>query len=285
MGNTEPDYDADNPIYHDGQPVLETEYLTDAFTRESVSFIERHADKPFFLYVPYNAVHSPLQGADAYMEKFAHIEDIQRRIFAAMLSNMDDSVGAILEKLREERLEDNTLIFFISDNGGPTRELTSSNAPLRDGKGSVYEGGNRVPFLVQWKGQLPANQVYEHPVLSLDIFATAAALSNAQLDERKVYDGVNLIPYLKGEDGSRPHDTVFWRIDKRAAIRVGDWKLLRNPRRGQGDQWELYNLAEDVSEANDLASTLPEKRSEMIAAWEAMNRQMIDPVWTPNGRP
>lgn len=284
MGNTEPDYDADNPIYHDGQPVQETEYLTDAITRESVSFIERHADKPFFLFVPYNAVHSPLQGADAYMEKFAHIEDIQRRIFAAMLANMDDSVGAILEKLREERLEDNTLIFFISDNGGPTRELTSSNLPLRDGKGSVYEGGNRVPFLVQWKGQLPANQVYENPVISLDIFATAAALSNAQLDERKVYDGVNLIPYLKGEKNSRPHDTLFWRIDKRSAIRVGEWKLLRNPRRGQGDQWELYNLAEDISETNDLAASLPEKRSEMIAAWEAMNRQMIDPVWSPNSR-
>ena len=117
MGNTEPDYDADNPIYHDGQPVQETEYLTDAITRESVSFIERHADKPFFLFVPYNAVHSPLQGADAYMEKFAQIEDIQRRIFAAMLANMDDSIGAILEKLREERLEDNTLIFSSATMG------------------------------------------------------------------------------------------------------------------------------------------------------------------------
>lgn len=284
MGNTEPDYDADNPIYRDGQPVIEKEYLTDAITREAVSFIERHADKPFFLYVPYNAVHSPLQGADAYMEKFAHIEDIQRRIFAAMLSNLDDSVGAILETLREERLEENTLIIFLSDNGGPTRELTSSNLPLRDGKGSVYEGGNRVPFLVQWKGQIPANQVYDPPVLSLDIFATAAALSGATLDDRKVYDGVNLVPYLKGDDTSPPHETLFWRIGSRAAIRVGDWKLLRNPRRGQGDQWELYNLAEDIGETNDLASSLPEKRSEMVDAWEAMNRQMINPVWSPGGR-
>ena len=114
------------------------------------------------------------------MEKFAHIEDIQRRIFAAMLANMDDSIGAILEKLREERLENNTLIFFISDNGGPTRELTSSNLPLRDGKGRVYEGGNRVPFLIQWKGQLPANRVYENPVISLDIFATAAAFRRSR---------------------------------------------------------------------------------------------------------
>ncbi len=284
MGNTEPDYDADNPILRDGQPVWETEYLTDAFTREAVSFIERHADKPFFLYLPYNAVHSPLQGADAYMEKFAHIEDIQRRIFAAMLSNMDDGVGQVLQTLREERLEENTLIFFISDNGGPTRELTSSNLPLRDGKGTVYEGGNRVPFLVQWKRALPAGEVFTHPVISLDIFATVSALSNATLDDRKVYDGVNLIPYLTGENESPPHESLFWRIGSRAAIRVGDWKLLRNPGRGQGDQWELYNLADDIGETQDLADAMPEKRSEMIDAWEAMNRQMIDPIWTRNGR-
>ncbi|MCZ6672105.1 MAG: sulfatase [Verrucomicrobia bacterium] len=281
MGNTEPDYDADNPIYRDGQPVVETEYLTDAFTREAVSFIDRQADKPFFLYVPYNAVHSPMQGADPYMEKFAHIEDIQRRIFAAMLANLDDSVGTILAKLREEGLEENTLIFFISDNGGPTRELTSSNLPLRDGKGSVYEGGNRVPFMVQWKGKLPAGSVYKNPVISLDIFSTAAAIANAQVDKHKRIDGVNLIPFLTGEKKGRPHDQLFWRIGSRAAIRVGDWKLLRNPRRGQGDDWELYNLAKDISEENDLAAKNPKKFKEMIAAWESMNAEMIDPVWSP----
>lgn len=281
MGNTEPDYDADNPIYRDGQPVEEEEYLTDAFTREALSFIDRQADKPFFLYVPYNAVHSPLQGADAYMEKFSHIEDIQRRIFAAMLSNLDDSVGAILAKLREHDLEENTLIWFISDNGGPTRELTSSNLPLRDGKGSVYEGGNRVPFLAQWKGTLPKGEVYENPVVSLDIFSTAAAISNAQVDRKRKIDGVNLIPYLTGKNKARPHDTLFWRIDRRTAIRVGDWKLLRNPRRGQGDDWELYNLAKDISESNNLASTEPSKVKEMLEAWEDMNGQMIEPVWRP----
>ena len=141
-----------------------------------------------------------------------------------------------------------------------------------------------MPFLVQWKGQLPANRVYENPVISLDIFATAAALSNVQLDKRRFYDGVNLIPYLKGEKISRPHNTLFWRIDKRSAIRVGDWKLLLNPRLGQGDQWELYNFTEDISEVNDLVAYLSEKRSEMIATWEAINRQVIDPVWSPNSR-
>ena len=283
MGNTEPDYDADNPIYRAGQPVEEKEYLTDAFTREAVEFIERSADKPFFLYLAYNAVHSPLQAADEYMEKFSHIKDIQRRIFAGMLANMDDSVGEVLEALRENDLEENTLIFFISDNGGPTRELTSSNLPLRDGKGSVYEGGIRVPFLAQWKGHLPAGRVYKNPVISLDVFATAAALSGARLDKRKTYDGKNLIPFLTGENASKPHDRLYWRIGNRAAMRVGDWKLLRNPRRGEGNSWELYNLAEDISEETDRSQSNPAKAAEMLKAWESMNAEMIDPVWNPRG--
>ncbi len=282
MGHTEPDYDADNPIYHDGQPVVEPEYLTDAFTREAVDFIDRNADKPFFLYLPYNAVHSPMQGADAYMEKFSGIKDLQRRIFAAMLANLDDSVGEVLAKLREEGIEENTLIFFISDNGGPTRELTSSNLPLRDGKGSVYEGGLRVPFLAQWKGRLPAARVYEKPVWSLDIFATAVALAGASTDKKKVYDGVNLMPYLTGEDDSSPHEELFWRIGSKTAVRVEDWKLLKNPVRGKGEDWELYNLASDIGEMKNLAGENAAKLSELKTVWERYNSQMIDPVWSPN---
>ena len=175
LGRDEPDYDANNPIARGGQPVVETEYLTDALTREAVDFIDRHNDKPFFLYLAYNAVHSPLQGADAYMQKFSHIEDIHRRIFAAMLANLDDSVGAVMKQLRDSGLEENTIVFFLSDNGGPTRELTSSNLPLRGSKGTLYEGGVRVPFMVQWKGTIPPAQVYKKPVSSFDIYATAAA--------------------------------------------------------------------------------------------------------------
>ena len=134
--------------------MVETEYLTDALTREAVDFIDRNDDKPFFLFLSYNAVHSPLQGADAYMEKFAHIDDMHRRIFAAMLANMDDSVGAVMEQLRQSGLEEDTLVFFLSDNGGPTKELTSSNGVLRGQKGQMYEGG--VRFLVmQWRGTIP----------------------------------------------------------------------------------------------------------------------------------
>ena len=279
MGNNEPDYDADNPILRAGQPVEEKDYLTDALTREAVDFIDRHKRKPFFLYLAYNAVHSPLQGADKYMDRFAHIEDIHRRIFAAMLANLDDSVGEVLAKLRAEGLEDDTLIFFISDNGGPTRELTSSNLPLKGGKGDMWEGGIRVPFLMQWKGQLPAGMVYDKPVVSLDVFGTAAAIANAPIARNRPIDGVNLMPYLTGENKGRPHETLFWRARARTAIRVGDWKLVKNPGGRADAEWQLYYLAEDLSEENNLAGKQPDKFKEMMAAWDKVNGQMMDPVW------
>ena len=278
-GNNEPDYDADNPIIRGGQPVVETEYLTDALTREAVDFIDRHDDKPFFLYLPYNAVHSPLQGADAYMRKFSHIEDIQRRIFAAMLANMDDSVGAVLKQLRKSGLEENTLVFFLSDNGGPTRELTSSNAPLRGQKGMMYEGALRVPFMVQWKGAIPAGKVYGNPVSSLDIYATAAA--NAKAKAPKNIEGVNLIPFLTGENSGRPHETLFWRQGGKAGLRHGDLKLVRmGGRKDVGNaKWELYDLSKDLSEETNLARSNPEKLAELITLWEQMNGEMREPMF------
>ena len=277
--SNEPDYDADNPIIRGGQPVMVTEYLTDARTREAVDFIDRHDDKPFFLYLAYNAVHSPLQGADAYMRKFSHIQDIQRRIFAAMLANMDDSVGAVMKQLRKSGLEENTLVFFLSDNGGPTRELTSSNAPLRGQKGMMYEGGLRVPFMVQWKGTLPKGKVYNHPVTSLDIYATAAANAKATAPEN--IEGVDLIPYLTSKRSDRPHDTLFWRQGNKAGLRHGDLKLVRmGGRKAVGNaKWELYDLSKDISEERNLAKANPEHLSELVALWKKMNGEMQEPLF------
>ena len=269
------------PIYRNKTRLKDSDYsgyLTTRFTEEAVAFIERQEQKPFFLYLAYNAVHSPLQGADAYMKKFAHIEDIQRRIFAAMLAHLDDSVGAVLAELRKQGLEKNTLVIFLSDNGGPTRELTSSNAPLRDGKGSVYEGGLRVPFMMQWPGTLPAGEVYRQPVISLDLFATAAAIAQAPL--KRQIDGVNLVPYLTGKQTGAPHTSLYWRIANKAAYRKGDWKLLRNPRRDQSDAWELYNLAEDLAETKNLAANRTDKLEELRDEWDQLNTQMIEPIWT-----
>lgn len=280
MGHNEPDYDANNPITRGGQPVVETEYLTDALTREAVDFIDRHDDKPFFLYLAYNAVHSPLQGADAYMRKFSHIKDIHRRIFAAMLANLDDSVGAVLNQLRSSGIEENTIVFFLSDNGGPTKELTSSNLPLRGGKGAMYEGGLRIPFMMQWKGTLPAGQVYRKTVSSFDIYATAVANSDGATAPKQV-EGVDLIPFLTGKDNGNPHETLFWRQGGRAGLRHGAWKLVRmGGRKNSGRaNWELYDLSTDLSEENDLAKSNPQRLTELVERWETINNQMADPLF------
>jgi arylsulfatase B len=278
MGYDEPAYDADNPILRGGQPVVEAEYLTDAFTREAVDFIDRPRDRPFFLLLSYNAVHSPLQGAAAYMKQFEHIEDVQRRIFAAMLANLDDSVGRVMAKLRDDDLERRTIVFFLSDNGGPTRELTSSNAPLRGEKGSVYEGGLRVPFLVQWPGQLPRGEEYDRPVSALDIFATSLALAGAEPPRQKT-DGVNLMPFIRGEKPGNPHEVLFWRQGRRTAVRVKNFKLLRNPQRGGSVDWQLYNLATDLSESTNLAGTHPNILAELKQIWDGLDGQMVAPLF------
>ena len=276
----EPDYDANNPIIRSGQPVVETEYLTDALTREAVDFIDRHDDKPFFLYLAYNAVHSPLQGADAYMKKFAHIEDIHRRIFAAMLANMDDSVGAVLKQLRKSGLEENTMVFFLSDNGGPTKELTSSNLPLRGSKGQMYEGAIRVPFMMQWNGRIPAGQVYDKPVSSYDIFGTAAA-NCAGATKPKQVEGVDLIPFLTGQNDGTPHESLFWRQGGKTALRHGDWKLVRMGKRLTAGKakWELYDLSKDIAETNNLAAAHPDRLAELIKIWEKLNGEMSEPLF------
>ena len=167
LGSDEPAYDTDNPILRSSQAVNENTILTEAFTREACDVIDRHHKQPFFLYLAYNAVHSPMQGAVEYMKKFSHIEDSHRRIFAAMLAQLDDSVGKVVEQLRASGVEENTLIVFLSDNGWPTKELTSSNAPLRGGKGELWEGGIRVPLIISWKGEVPAGRVINVPVTEL----------------------------------------------------------------------------------------------------------------------
>ena len=280
MGYNEPDYDADNPILRGGQPVQEHEYLTDAFTREAVDFIHRASDRPFFLYVAYNAVHSPLQGADKYMKTFSGIDNIHRRIFAAMLSNLDDSVGEILKAVEDNGLEEDTIIVFLSDNGGPTRELTSSNLPLKGEKGMMYEGGIRVPFLMQWKGKIPSHTTYSHPVMSTDLMATFTTAAGAPLPKTKL-DSVDLIPYISQQDETAPHEFLFWRVGQKRAIRVGDWKALLEPGRFGSTDWQLYNLQEDLEEKNDLAKTKPSVLESLQQQWTSVNAEMIDPIFDP----
>ena len=280
MGYDEPAYDANNPILRGGQPVVEDEYLTDALTREALDFLDRTRDRPYFLYLSYNAVHSPLQAPARSLEKLRHIPDVHRRIFLGMLERLDNSVGAVLNKVRQLDQERKTLIFFLSDNGGPTRELTSSNAPLRGEKGQVYEGGIRVPFMVQWTGVLPAGRVDRRPVISLDVFATSVAVAGAQPPAK--LDGRNLVPLLANRQSEVIHPQLFWRTGDRMALRSGPWKVLRNPtRRSDQGRWEMYHLEDDPAESTNLATSEPERLKQLVDQWRKWNAEMKDPIWTP----
>ncbi len=262
-----------NPVMRGDTVVEENTYLTDAFAREAAAFIEKHRSRPFFLYVPFNAVHAPLEAIHKYQDRFAAISDPKRRTYAAMMSAMDDAIGAILGKLRQHNIEDDTLVFFVSDNGGPTVQTTSSNHPLRGYKGQVYEGGIHVPFLVQWKRRLPKGVVYDNPVIALDILPTAVAAAGGTPAAN--LDGVNLLPYLTGQNKAAPHEALYWRFGPQWAVRKGDWKLLSA---AQGSA-ELYNLAEDLSEKSNLASSQPAKAKELQAAYDAWNAKNIPAKW------
>jgi len=262
-----------DPILRGTEPVAESEYLTEAFAREALAFLDRRRRQPFFLYLSFNAVHAPLEATEKYLARFPSVSDPRRRTFAAMLSAMDDAVGRVLARLREHGLEDDTLIFFISDNGGPTRNTTSRNDPLRGFKGQVWEGGIRVPFFMQWKRRLPRGVVYDRPVIALDIVPTA--LEAAGVAAPPSLDGVSLLPLLAGKRSSGPHEALYWRFGPQGAIRKGDWKLVRL----EGSPPQLYNLAEDVSESRDLGSAQPARLKELSADWEAWNSRLEPPRW------
>ncbi len=280
-------------IYRGAEPGEESQYLTDAFGREAVAFIDRNRDKPFLLYLAFNAVHTPMQATDARLRRFEKIADTRRRTYAAMLSAMDDAIGGVLEKLRSAGLEENTLIFFFSDNGGPTMQGTtingSINAPLRGSKRTTLEGGVRVPFLVQWKGKLPAGKVYAQPVIQLDIQPTALAAAGVEIQTDWKLDGVNLLPHLLGENAAPPHETLYWRLGPQMAIRQGDWKLVRYDPTADGQPGadatpsRLYNLSQDIGEAHDLAEKNPDKARQLESVWQAWSAQMAKPLWAPRG--
>jgi len=253
--------------------VAEKEYLTDALSREAVNFVTRNADNPFFLYLAYNAPHTPLQATEKYLNRFNHISDKKRKIYAAMVSSVDDGVGKLLDKLVELNIHENTMVFFLSDNGGPYKTNGSNNLPLREGKGSLYEGGIRVPFAMQWPQKIGAGKYYNHPVISLDIFATAAEY--AGIEPENELDGVNIIPFLTEESKGVPHEQLFWRkFDAgQFAVRSADLKLL-----GLKEQeFEYYNLNSDIAEKNNLGKN--EESEQLKTAYKNWWKNMIDPVF------
>jgi arylsulfatase A-like enzyme len=267
--------DAANRILRGTEPVEEKSYLTDALGREAVAFVDRHKGHPFFLYLTFNAVHAPMEAPEKYTSRAAAAGNERRRTFAGMLAALDDNVGAVLDKLRDEKLADQTLVFFISDNGGPTPRTTSRNDPLRGFKGQVWEGGVRVPFFVRWPAKLPAGKKYSEPVSSLDIVPTCVAAAGGTLSGESALDGVDLVPYLTGQKSGAPHEALFWRFGAQWAVRQGDYKLLK-PAEGPV---QLFDVGQDVGEQHDLSATKPEVRKDLEAAYAAWNAQLAEPRW------
>ncbi|MCS6865465.1 MAG: sulfatase [Gemmataceae bacterium] len=269
------------------KPAGETEYLTDALAREAVAFVEKYKKQPFFLYLAFNAVHTPMQATEERLKKFASIADEQRRIYAAMTMAMDEAIGQLRAKLKAEKLDEKTLIFFFSDNGGPTMKGTtinaSSNAPLRGSKRTTLEGGIRVPFIVHWPGKIPAGRKYDGLVIQLDIVPTALAAAGVPLKPEWKIDGVNWLPYLTGEKTGSPHETLYWRFGSQMAIRQGDWKLVVYDLAAEGGRGmsppRLYNLAHDIGEETDLFSQQPDKARQLQAAWDEWNKANVAPLW------
>ena len=275
-----------NAVRDGDEKAAKVQYLTDEFGREAAAFVERNHEKPFFLYVAFNAVHGPMQAPPRYVERFAGVADRKRRLMLAMLASMDDAIGRVLAKVREHGLEEQTLIFFTSDNGGPTDGNASSNAPFSGYKNQLFEGGIRVPLFAQWKGRIPAGRVIDHAVTALDITATAAAVARpggsasapatAGAADRAL-DGVNLMPWLEGKREDAVHETLYWRYSNQWAIRQGDWKLM-----GVGDYAKLFNLAEDPGEKRDRSADHPDVRRRLLAAYAAWNETLAAPLWSPN---
>ena len=254
----------------------EEEYLTDAFGREAVQYIKRNnkQENPFLLYVAFNAPHGPLEGPKTSAQKFTYIKDEHKRILAEMISSLDENVGRIMSIVKKLDIEKNTLVVFYSDNGGVLN--LSDNSPLRSGKGDIYEGGIRIPFCMQWKGHLPENRRLDYPVISLDILPTAIAASGNPIDKEWHLDGVNLLPYLTGEKQDPPHEFLFWRFLWHHAVRKGDWKLVKQR---DHSSVELYNLARDIGEQNDLSANYPEIVKELQTIYDNMSDAMMPPQW------
>jgi len=266
----------DSRISEDVRPVTDPAfYTTDAYAERAVDWIERSKGRPWFLYLPFNAQHAPLQAPKKYLDRFAGITDEKRRIFAAMMAAMDDAVGRVMAKVRALGQEENTIFFYIADNGGPTQSTTSSNGPLRGFKMTTFEGGPRVPFLAQWKGRWPAGKVYDLPVMNLDVLPTVIAAAGGRLEASWRLDGVDLTPFVTGANSTRPHQTLYWRYGPQWAVRHGDLKLVVS--KGGSGKPELYDLSKDIGESKDLAAAQPAKVRELQALWDKWSAEQAEP--------
>ena len=263
--------------YNDSKPFKPASYMTDYLTDEALKAIQANRQRPFFMYLAYNAPHTPLQTTKEDYDALPQIKDHTRRVYAGMIRNLDRNIGRVLSELKAQGLADNTLVIFTSDNGGANYiGLDDLNKPFRGWKATFYEGGMRVPFFMQWPGVIPAGSQFAAPVSHFDLFATAAAVAGAKVPTDRVIDAVDLMPYALGEKTDQPHEQLVWRSGPYQAIQAGDWKLQVSGTQAQS--W-LYNLKDDPTEQHDLASEQPAKVAELQARLDAFNQQQAAPLW------
>ena len=268
-------------IMRDKSPLIESDYLTDAIARETVKFIGANQDKPFFAYVPFNAVHTPIEATKKYQDRFPNELDPTKRDYYAMTSALDDAVGAIVAAIGKHGLSENTLVIFVNDNGGPIYTGVQSNGPLKLGKLFLFEGGIRVPMIVKMSGKFQADTVYDHPTSTLDLFPTICAAAGIKVPSDLNLDGVDLAPFVNGQSTGAPHETLFWSNGPNIAVRQGNWKLVRS----YDNTW-LFDLDNDIGESRNLANSKPEIVEQLEKAYQTWRSQMSKPAWPskPNRR-
>ncbi len=263
--------------FNGGSDFAPDRYLTDYYTEEAVKVIEANKDRPFFLYLAHWAPHTPLQAAREDYEALSHIEDHRLRVYAAMIRSLDRGVGQVLDAVRDNGLEDNTIVMFTSDNGGAHYiGVPDVNEPFRGWKISLFEGGIHVPFFLKWPGHIEPGTVVEEPVHHFDLYSTAAAAAGAPVPSDRVVDGVDLVPFATGERTDVPHEALFWRSGASQTAIVKGWKL--NVSDPPGRDW-LFDLSVDPNERNDLSEARPEKVAELKAALAAHNAEQLEPSW------
>jgi arylsulfatase A-like enzyme len=252
-------------------------YLTDYWTDEAVKVIRANKNRPFFLYLAHWGVHTPLQASKTDYDALSHIKDHKLRVYTAMIQALDRSVGSIMQALRENALEENTMVIFTSDNGGPGYiGIPHINQPYRGWKLTMFEGGTHVPYFIKWPKTIVPGSSYTKPISHMDIFSTAAGIAGAALPSDRIIDGVNLVPYINGENPGNPHDALFWRQGHYQAVQADGWKLQVAQR---PDKVWLFNLDEDPTEQVNLAHKRPDKVDALKALLAAFNAQQAEPLW------
>ena len=268
------------PLEHNGKEVKETEYLTDAFSREASRFVKEASSKkkPFFLYLAYNAPHVPLEAKEEDLEKFADIKDKDRRTYAAMVYAVDRGVGAIVNTLKETNQLKNTLIIFLSDNGGNT-DHGATNFPLHGRKGDTWEGGYRVPMFMYWPEHITKGEKNNYPINSLDLYPTLAHIGKAELPSNKILNGKNVWESILANEDPHAKETLFAMRHREGytdvSARKNEWKALKVSRQ----PWKLFKITEDISEENDLSSTHPEILKGLVGDAEQWSKTHTEPLW------